>query len=221
MRKAPRPFLSRVAAVSAALLLGFAAPVLSAQVPAVAADRVFRFTGHEVQVDEAIRVRQGGSLLMTIRWFAGNARDVQLSRVSPTQIGGTISVAQEDFVITTTRVDDQTLRVTIGRSRGAPGGVVQAVLYIPEARVVGGTVVHARGNYVLPEAPGRKEYPKSLSMTLRPVAGVAPFTVRMRSGNFMDLRDYRAEQQRNRTFQIFVVGRPDSEVEFDLVMGVE
>ena len=56
-------------------------------------------------------------------------------------------------------------------------------------------------------------------MTVTPADTLMPFTIRITTGSFMDLRDYRAEQKSNKTFQIFVVGRPDTEIEYEIQFG--
>lgn len=174
---------------------------------------------HAVTFDEAMRVRQDDASYLTMRWFSVKPDSVNLTRVSPTVVGGTISLPKEDYVVTYTRVSDSVLRVNIGRSRGPAGSVVQSVLYLPAARYVGAKVLHAKGEYVLPPEPARKEYPKSPRMTVTPTDTFMPFTIRMTTGSFMDLRDYRAEQKSNKTLQIFVVGRPDTEVEYEIQFG--
>lgn len=201
-------------------LLPFAAAQPRPKVP-VAGPLGFQLGRHRVVVDEAaLRVRQDDASYMTVRWFSGKPTDINLRQVSPAAIAGTVSLPREDFVVTYTRVSDSTLRVNIGRSRGPAGSTVQAVLYLPAARYVGATVAHAKGEYVLPEEPGRKEFPKANRMTVTPAHSLTPFTVRMVTGDFADVRDYRAAQSGNaKTFQVFVVGKADGEVEFEIEFG--
>ncbi len=213
------PLTSLLRFARSALVCAFLPLAVCHAAPPAAPALGFQMGRHAVSFDEAMRVRQDDASYLMMRWFSVKPDAVNLTRISPTVVAGTISLPREDYVVTYTRVSDSVLRVNIGRSRGPAGSVVQSVLYLPSARYAGAKVIHAKGEYVLPAEPARKEYPKSARLTVAPSDTFIPFTIRMTTGSFMDLRDYRAEQRSNKTFQIFVVGKPDTEIEYEIQFG--
>lgn len=197
------------------LILG-APPSLALPFPTAPPDNLFLFDRHTVEIGPRINISQDGELVVYARWFSVPLASESFRRLSFTSLEAEIIGGSTPYALTCERIDDTTLRLSIQNKNPSATRGIQLTAYLPENRFNHASVETHRPPYLLPPDTGRREYPKVRTLTLRPTPPTLPLGLALIEGDFIDLRDYRDNQTRNRNFQAFLVGRPQQPLVFEL-----